>query len=223
LCTAVFLDVAQAFDKVWHIGLLYKLKTTLPGPYNLLLKSYLTDRYFQVSYNGTYSDGHDVRSGVPQGSVLDPLLYLLFTADLPTMDYTTIATFAYNTGLLAVHRDPAVASQRLQSHVTLLHNWFAMWKIRVNPAKSAHVTFTTRHVTCPPVSLHTTTIPVKYDVKYLGLHFDHKLTWRKHIQIKRQHLDIKLRAMSWLLGRRSQLSFPNKLLLYKCILKPVWT
>ena len=223
LCTAVFLDVAQAFDKVWHIGLLYKLKATLPGPYYLLLKSYLTDRYFQVRYNGTYSDCHEVRSGVPQGSVLGPLLYLLFTADLPTTDYTTIATFADDTGLLAVHRDPATASQRLQSHLTLLHNWFAMWKIHVNPAKSAHVTFTTRHVTCPPVFLYTTTIPVKYDVKYLGLHLDHKLTWRKHIQTKRQHLDLKLRAMSWLLGRRSQLSLPNKLLLYKCILKPVWT
>jgi hypothetical protein len=84
LCTAVFLDVAQAFDKVWHIGLLYKLKAALPGPYYLLLKTYLTDRYFQVRYNGTCSDCHKVRSGVPQGIVLGPLLYLLFIANLPT-------------------------------------------------------------------------------------------------------------------------------------------
>jgi hypothetical protein len=110
----------------WHISLLYKLKATLPSPYYLLLKSYLTDRYYQVRYNGTYSDCHEVRSGVPQGSVLGPLLYLLFTADLPTTDTTTIATFADDTGLLAVHRDPAVASLRLQNNLTLLHNWFAM-------------------------------------------------------------------------------------------------
>jgi hypothetical protein len=98
LCTAVFLDVAQAFDKVWQIVLPYKLKATLPGPYYLLLKSYITDRYLQVRYNGTYSDCHEVRSGVLQGSVPGPLLYLLFTADLPTTDYTTIATFVDNTG-----------------------------------------------------------------------------------------------------------------------------
>jgi hypothetical protein len=176
LCTAVFLDVARAFDKVWHVGLLYKLKAALPGPYYLLLKTYLTDRYFQVRYNGTCFECHEVRSGVPQAIVLGPLLYLLFTADLPTTDYTTIANFAEETRLLAVHRDSIVAFQRLQSHLTLLHDWFEMWIIRVNPAKPAHVTFTTRHITCPPVFLHTTQIPVKSEVKVLGLHLDRKLT-----------------------------------------------
>jgi retron-type reverse transcriptase len=67
LCTAVFLDVAQAFDKVWHIGLLYKLKTMLPSPYYLLLKSYLHTRFFQVKYNSSYSTCHEELSGVPQG------------------------------------------------------------------------------------------------------------------------------------------------------------
>jgi hypothetical protein len=51
LCTADFLNVAQAFDKVWHTGLLYKIKSTFPSPYYLLLKSYITDRHFQVKYN----------------------------------------------------------------------------------------------------------------------------------------------------------------------------
>jgi len=100
LCTEVFLDVTQAFDKVWHTGLLYKIKTTLPNPYYLLLKSYLHTRFFQVKYNGSYSTCHEVLSGVPQGSVLGPLLYLIITADLPTTDHTTIATFADDTGLL---------------------------------------------------------------------------------------------------------------------------
>jgi len=74
-------------------GLLYKIRAALPGPHCLLLKTYHTDRYLQVRYNGTCSGCYEVRSGGPQGSALGLLLYLRFTADLPTTDYTTIATF----------------------------------------------------------------------------------------------------------------------------------
>jgi len=85
LCTAAFLDVAQAFDKLWHTGLLYKLMAALPGPYYLLLKTYLTDRYFQVRYEDACSDCHEVKSGVPQGSVLGspalPPFHRRFTHD----------------------------------------------------------------------------------------------------------------------------------------------
>jgi len=54
-------------------------------------------------------------------------------------------------------------------------------------------------------------------------HLDQRLTWRTHVKAKRQQLNLKLRGMYWLLGRRSKLSLENKLLLYKCVLKPVWT
>ena len=73
-----------------------------------------------------------MKSSVLQGIVLGNLLYLLFTADLPKTEHTIIATFADHTGLLAVHSDPDVASQRLQKHLILFHNWFGKWKIRVN-------------------------------------------------------------------------------------------
>ena len=158
----------------------------------------------------------------PKGSVLGPLLYLLLTADLPTMEHTTIATFADDTGLLAVHSDPDDDSQRLQNHLTLFHDWFEKWKISVNPPKSAHVTFTARHVTSPTVFWRTTPFSVTSEFKYLGLNLDRQLTWRKHIQTQCQQVYHKLHAMSWLLGRRSKLSLSNKILLYKCVLKSVW-
>jgi hypothetical protein len=164
-----------------------------------------------------------VLSGVGQGSVLGLLLYLIFTADLHSTDRTTIATFADDTGLLAVHTDPTVASQRLQHHLNILQAWFDTWKIKVNQAKSIHVTFTTKRTLCPPVAMNNVLIPTQTEVKYLGLHLDQRLTWRTIIRTKRQHLNLKLLAMYWLLGHKSKLFLENKFLLYKCVLKPVWT
>jgi hypothetical protein len=60
-------------------------------------------------------------------------------------------------------------------------------------------------------------------VKYLGIYLDRRLAWRKHITTKRKQLDFKLRNLYWIIGRKSQLSHENKLLVYKVILKPVWT
>jgi hypothetical protein len=102
LCTVAFPDIQQAFDRVRHDSLLYKLKATFPTPYYLLLKSYLTDRYSQIKYNTKTSDNFPIHSGVPQG----PLLYLIFTADIPTRKDTVIATFTDDTAIMASNENP---------------------------------------------------------------------------------------------------------------------
>jgi hypothetical protein len=95
--------------------------------------------------------------------------------------------------------------------------------MQANDHKSVHVTFTTRSGTCPPVHMNNVQIPCEDHVKYLGLHLDRKLTWQNYIFAKRKHLGVTLTKMYWFLGRKSQLSLSNKLLLYKTILKPIWT
>lgn len=222
-CSAVFLDISQAFDKVWHIGLLYKLKKHLPYQYYELLKSYLQNRKFLVRFQCEQTKLFVINSGVPQGSVLGPMLYLLYTADMPTSRETLTATFADDTAILASHYDPAMATQRLQNSLNKIQTWLHKWRIKVNEDKSTHITFTTRKETCPPVLLNNQAIPQKEEVKYLGMHLDRRLTWHKHIFTKRKQLGIKFTNMYWLIGRKSQLNLENKLLLYKSILKPVWT
>lgn len=222
-CSAVFLDVSQAFDKVWHEGLLYKLKTKLPHHLYQILKSYLSNRQFLVKHQDEQTQLFPISSGVPQGSVLGPTLYLLYTADLPTTRSTTTATFADDAAVLSSHWDPILASTHLQENLFRIENWLKKWRIKVNETKSSHVTFTMRRETCPPVIINGQKIPQSDSAKYLGIHLDRRLTWQKHIFTKRKQLGLKLRKMYWLVGRKSQLSLENKLLLYKSILKPIWT
>ena len=222
-CTAAFLDISQAFDKVWHEGLLYKIKRALPLNYFTIMKSYLSERYFLVKYCDTTTDLFPIHSGVPQGSVLGPILYILYTADLPSNPEITLATFADDTAILASHPDPNVASQMLQNNILSVEKWLSKWRIKANSSKSFHVTFTNRKGSCPSVTLFGSKIPQADDVKYLGMHLDKHLNWRKHIFTKRKQLGLQLQKMYWLIGRKSQLSIENKILIYKAILKPVWT
>jgi hypothetical protein len=104
ICASVFLDVQQAFDRVWH-GLLYKLKSKLPDQLYLVLKS---SRRTILSKS--------------QGSVIGPLLYLIYTTDAPTRDDTLTAKFTDDTAILSSDADPARGSERLHHHLNLLQN-----------------------------------------------------------------------------------------------------
>ena len=148
-----------------------------------------------------------------------PYFHTRFAID----DKNIIATFADDTPILASDSDPILASEKLESSLDQIDKWLHKWRIRANTNKSVHVAFTLRRGTCPPVSLNGNILPQSEVVKYLGMHLDKRLTWQKHIWAKRKQLNIKFKKYLWLLNRNSKLSLDNKLLVYKAILKPVWT
>ena len=99
---AVFLDISKAFDKVWHEGLLFKLKQNGISESLLeLLGSYLQNRKQRVVINGSYSDYASIESGVPQGSVLGPLLFLVYINDLELDIKSNVKFFADDTMLFS--------------------------------------------------------------------------------------------------------------------------
>ena len=217
------MDLTEAFDKVWHIGLLYKLKLKLPYQFFEILRSYLSERYFRIKLNDHISELHPIKAGVPQGSVLGPVLYTIYSADLPTDINTNTATFADDTVMIACDIDPEKASNKLQSHIDSFQQWLRKWRITANATKSVQVTYTLKRQTCPPVTLNGVQLQQSDCAKYLGIHLDKRLTWQKHIFTKRKQLGLKLTSLNWLLGKSSNMSTENKLLVYKAILKPIWT
>ena len=164
-CSAVFLDIQQAFDKVWHDGLLYKLKKILPHTYYSILKFYLTKRQFMIKYLDAITRIFPIEAAIPQDSVLGPLLLSIYTADLPISTEITIATFANDTALLASYANPIIASSTLQRGLDSMEKWFHKWGFKINEKKSTHVTFTLRKQTCPQVSISNITVPNKNTVR----------------------------------------------------------
>lgn len=105
-CSAVFLHLPKASDKVWHKDLLFKIKHVFPHNWYLLLKSYLSDRFFHLKFGLETSWFHPTTAGVSLRRVLGPLLFLLFTADLLTTSNTLLGMFADDTArpIPAYHR-----------------------------------------------------------------------------------------------------------------------
>lgn len=167
VCSTIFLDVAQAFDKVWHEGLNHKLRILIPKQYAEILESYLKDRYFRIKQEDSYSKLKDIKAGVPQGSVLGPILYLLYTSDLPTLENNTVATFADDTAILAVGKDNEESTQNLKLTVNQIHSWTKQWRIKLNEVKSVHVDFTNKRLNYLPITINRQIVPYANSAKYL--------------------------------------------------------
>jgi hypothetical protein len=127
VCSTIFLDVAQAFDKVWHEGLNHKLKLLLLVQYSSILDSYISERYFRIKQEDAYSDLRKIQAGVPQGSVLGPVLYLLYTSDLPTFEQNVFATFADDTAIMAIGNNNTELTEKLQAAITKVQSWTRKW------------------------------------------------------------------------------------------------
>jgi hypothetical protein len=95
--------------------------------------------------------------------------------------YVTTAKYADDTAILSPHQDPTIASQRLQTTFNKIQSLMKKWRIGVNGGKSVQVTFTTWRNTCPPVSLNNRQLKQCEDVKYLGMHLDRRMTWKKNM------------------------------------------
>ena len=118
---AVFLDFSKAFDKVWHDGLIFKLKQNgVSDSLVMFFQNYLNNRKQRVILNGSYSSYSTVESGLPQGSVLGPLLFLVYINDLERNIKSNIKFFADDTMFFSIVKDPGISANNLNHDLDIL-------------------------------------------------------------------------------------------------------
>ena len=167
----VFLDISKAFDKVWHDGLLYKLKAyDVQGELLSLLRNYLQKRKQRVVLNGQTSEWRDIISGVPQGSVLGPLPFLIYINDLPDGLTSLRKIFANDTSLFSKVHDIDKSANELNGDLEKISQWAYQWKMQFNPDpnKQADEAYEVFH---PPIKLNNNSIPKCPSQKHLGIVF----------------------------------------------------
>ena len=120
----VFLDISKAFGKVWHEGLIFKLKQNgISGSLLNLLCDFLRNRKQRVLLNGQVFDWSDVRAGIPQGSILGPLLFLIYINDLLEELSSNAKLFADNTSLFSVIHESNTSALELNSDLAKINRW----------------------------------------------------------------------------------------------------
>lgn len=218
----ILLDVAKAFDRVWHEGLIAKLERYgLPSQLCKLLHSFLRDRVFRVRVGEEYSDWKRIKDGTPQGALLSPILYALFTADIIKPKFSEIAQFADDTALIYSNRNYRSVASRMEKDLKVINSYFEKWRLSLNKSKTEAIMLSSRkrHLR-RQIKFGNNVLPWQGSVKYLGFNIDRRLKFGPHIRAAANSAKLAARLLWPLIRPTSFLGIDEKILLYKTLVRP---
>lgn len=220
VCT-VYMDISKAFDKVWHTGLIHKLEQNgIVGSLLEWFKDYIRDRQQRVVINGQASDWVNIGAGVPQGSILGPLLFLIYINDIVLDIKSDIYLFADDTSLLKIIRHPQQSILELNADLETLSTWAGQWAVTFNATKTVYTIISRKIVPIQydPIVLNGIELNRVDEHCHLGCIINKHMSWESHIRSK-----IKKAAPRINLLKRSALKFPRscKVNIYKTFIRPV--
>ena len=205
--TAVFVDLKQAYDRVWRRGLLLKMKNTgIHGKMYRWLKSFLTDRTIQTRVNDGVSSKEVLEEGLPQGSPLSCTLFLLFINDLTDVLEVENALYADDLVMWHTSKFSNLNRRRLNQDLTHLGNFCEEWKLTINTTKTVYSIFSLSPTVSkekPVITIQGNQIQKEENPTYLGVTLDSSLTLREQMnKVKKKakgrlKLVKKLASTSW--------------------------
>ena len=224
LVGTVFLDFSKAFDLVNHSILLQKLSKYKFSDRSLKwFKSYLTDRSQQVSLSGKLSGSLPIESGVPQGSVLGPILFLIFINDLPLHIDAQTDMFADDTTISTSGNSPVEIAHTLNRNLSEVSSWCKNNCMVINTSKTKAMLISTKPKLqtmldqMPEIKINNTELEITNVEKLLGVNIDQTLTWSLQVD----SILKKLNSLLYLLCRiKSYLSIPIRKLFYNSYILP---
>ena len=181
---ALFLDISKAFDSVWHAGLMHKIwKQGIRGHAWYWIRCFLTNRRFRVKSNNSFSSWFPNTAGVPQGSDIAALLFLIFINDLPdAYDFVKMLMFADDVSVNPLKKTGKIALEHLINSLPKITAWARKWKVIFSPSKSNVVIFSRKHKPpdIPPLYLCDLQLDIVDEYTYLGMTLDSRLSWKAH-------------------------------------------
>ena len=188
----VFLDFSKAFDTVNHDILLDKLcNYGIRGICLKWIKDYLCNREQYVSYDNTCSEKCKILCGVPQGSILGPLMFLLYINDLSSVSKIVFTIlFADDTSVFVTGKNIDNLIETMNNELEKLVEWLYINKLSLNIKKTQFMIFTLRksNANSIPIKLNNKVIEKVESVKFLGVHIDSKLSWNNHLNYVRSKI-----------------------------------
>ena len=218
----MYIDLSKAFDSLDHTVLLYKLEHYGVRSVPLIwFKNYLTNRRQFTSINGTKSNTLPLTCGVPQGSILGPLLFLIYANDvINTTKLLRFILYADDTNILFSHKNETTLYNIVNNELINVCDWFKANRLQMNADKTKYMIFRTHNksrLLHSVLKIDDETIDQVESTNFLGVIIDDKLTWTKHVNSIHGKISMSIGVMRKL---RSILPLNTLFMLYNAFVLP---